>query len=155
MKNSFFFTLFCLIFYYPSISYANLEKGKWNFIKDPDYCYIGSLPEIKDIPDGKIRGDTYILVYIINNSKNPIVQIDAGYPYKKNVDVRVTIDNSEFIFYSDDDTAWTNQDSKVIYAMQKGMNLKVEGESSRGTKTEDTYTLVGFTAAYKKLTNDC
>jgi len=39
--------------------------------------------------------------------------------------------------------------------MKKGLELKVTGESSRGTITNDTYTLNGFTAAYNQLINDC
>jgi len=51
--------------------------------------------------------------------------------------------------------AWTEEDSKVVFAMKKGLVLKVTGESSRGTITEDIYTLNGFTAAYNKLTEEC
>ena len=51
--------------------------------------------------------------------------------------------------------AWTEDDAKVIFAMKKGLELKVTGESSRGTVTVDTYTLNGFTAAYNKLTKEC
>ena len=36
-----------------------------------------------------------------------------------------------------------------------GVTLLVTGISQRGTKTIDTYTLNGFTAAYNKLTKDC
>ena len=39
--------------------------------------------------------------------------------------------------------------------MKKGLELVVTGESSRGTVTNDTYTLKGFTAAYNKLIEDC
>ena len=39
--------------------------------------------------------------------------------------------------------------------MKKGIDLKVTGISSRGTKTSDKYTLKGFTDAYNQLTNDC
>ena len=58
-------------------------------------------------------------------------------------------------FYADGDSAWTNNDNEVIYAMKKGIKLFVFGISSRGTKTIDTYTLNGFTTAYNKLTKDC
>ena len=51
--------------------------------------------------------------------------------------------------------AWTDEDNKVIFAMKKGLNLLVTGESSRGTITNDTYTLKGFTSAYNKLEKDC
>ena len=136
-------------------SHADVEKGKWNFIKETDYCYIGSAPIDIDIPEGKQRGITYILVYRINKNKDAIVQITAGYPYKKDQNVSVTIDNSQFDFYSDDDAAWFNDDSKVIFAMKKGINLIMKGYSSRGTLIKDTYTLNGFTSAYNKLIKDC
>lgn len=155
MKNYLTFFIFILILTFATSSYANVEMGKWNFIKEVDYCFIGSAPVETDLPESKQRGVTYILVYRINKSKDAIVQIAAGYPYKKDQNVDVTIDNVQFDFYSDDDTAWSNDDNKVIFAMKKGIKLTVNGESSRGTKTTDIYTLKGFTAAYNQLFNDC
>ena len=155
MKNYLTFFIFILILTFATSSYANVEMGKWNFIKEVDYCFIGSAPVETDLPESKQRGNTYILVYRINKSKDAIVQIAAGYPYKKDQNVDVTIDNVQFDFYSDDDTAWSNDDNKVIFAMKKGIKLTVNGESSRGTKTIDIYTLKGFTAAYNQLFNDC
>jgi len=155
MKNYLTFFIFILILTFATSSYANVEIGKWNFIKEVDYCFIGSAPVETDLPENKQRGNTYILVYRINKSKDAIVQIAAGYPYKKDQNVDVTIDNVQFDFYSDDDTAWSNDDNKVIFAMKKGIKLTVNGESSRGTKTTDIYTLKGFTTAYNQLFNDC
>ena len=155
MKNYLTFFIFILILTFATSSYANVEMGKWNFIKEVDYCFIGSAPVETDLPESKQRGITYILVYRINKSKDAILQIAAGYPYKKDQNVDVTIDNVQFDFYSDDDTAWSNDDDKVIFAMKKGIKLTVNGESSRGTKTTDIYTLKGFTAAYNQLFNDC
>lgn len=155
MKNHLTFFIFILILTFATSSYANVEMGKWNFIKEVDYCFIGSAPVETDLPESKQRGITYILVYRINKSKDAIVQIVAGYPYKKDQNVDVTIGNVQFDFYSDDDTAWSNDDNKVIFAMKKGIKLTVKGESSRGTKTTDIYTLKGFTAAYNQLFNDC
>ena len=155
MKNYLTFFIFILILTFATSSYANVEMGKWNFIKEVDYCFIGSAPVETDLPESKQRGNTYILVYRINKSKDAIVQIAAGYPYKKGQNVDVTIDNVQFDFYSDDDTAWSNDDNKVIFAMKKGIKLTVNGESSRGTKTTDIYTLKGFTASYNQLFNDC
>jgi len=155
MKNYLTFFIFILILTFATSSYANVEMGKWNFIKEVDYCFIGSAPVETDLPESKQRGITYILVYRINKSKDAIVQIAAGYPYKKDQNVDVTIGNVQFDFYSDDDTAWSNDDNKVIFAMKKGIKLTVNGESSRGTKITDIYTLKGFTAAYNQLFNDC
>ena len=135
-----------------------LEKGKWTFIKQDDWCYIGSLPIKSDLPESKKRGNNYILVYKIIGSEENIVQVEAGYNYNLDKKINVTIDNTSFEFYSTQDsseTAWTNDDNKVIYAMKKGLELLLSGESSRGTTTNDIYTLKGFTAAVNKLNSDC
>ena len=135
-----------------------LEKGSWTLSKDDDWCYIGSLPIKSDLPETKKRGENYILIYkIIGNDEN-IVQVEAGYQYNLEKDIVVKIDNTSFKFYSTEDsseTAWTDNDEKVVYAMKKGLELVLTGQSSRGTKTNDTYTLTGFTSAINKLNNDC
>ena len=151
----FFFMPF---FFHANILLADIEKGKWNYVKENDYCFIGSLPIKSDIPEGKKRGKTYILVYRINKNPDAIIQIEAGYPYDQNKIVEVKIDKSLYKFSSEEETpetAWTDKDEEVIYAMKKGIELTIFGISTRGTKTTDTYTLNGFTAAYNKLINDC
>ena len=87
-----------------------------------------------------------------------IIQIEAGYNYKLDQNIKVKIDNAEYKFYTTKDvldTAWTNDDAKVIFAMKKGLELIITGESGRGTVTNDTYTLKGFTRAFNQLTEDC
>ena len=135
-----------------------LEVGKWSFKETDEYCYIGSLAIETDLPSDKKRGNFYVLVY--KNIGNPeiVVQIEAGYSYKVPSDIIISIDKGEYKFYTTEDlptAAWTEEDSKVIFAMKKGLELKVKGESSRGTVTNDTYTLNGFTAAYNKLIEEC
>ena len=116
------------------------------------------MPTNTKIEKGKKRDITYILVYRINKSPNAIVQIEAGYPYDQKKIVEVKIDKALYEFSSEEatpETAWTNKDKEVIYAMKKGITLTIKGYSSRGTMIVDTYTLNGFTAAYNKLTKDC
>ena len=135
-----------------------LEKGSWTLTTDNDWCYIGSLPIKSDLPETKKRGENYILVYKIIGSDQNIVQVEAGYQYNLDKDIIVKIDNTSFEFYSTEDsseTAWTDNDEKVIYAMKKGLELVLSGQSSRGTITNDTYTLKGFTSAINKLNKDC
>ena len=150
---------FFISFLFPAnILLADIEKGKWNYVKENDYCFIGSLPIKSDIPEGKKRGKTYVLVYRINKSSDAIVQIEAGYPYDQSKIVEVKIDKSLYKFSSEEktpETAWTDQDKEVIYAMKKGIELTIVGISSRGTKTIDIYTLNGFTTAYNNLINNC
>ena len=136
----------------------SLEKGKWSFVKDNDWCYIGSSPIKSDLPETKKRGENYILVYKIIGSEENIIQIEAGYKYNLDKKINVKIDNANYEFYSTEDsseTAWTNDDKKVIYAMKKGLELTLTGESARGTTTNDVYSLKGFTTAVNQLNQDC
>ena len=43
----------------------------------------------------------------------------------------------------------------MIGGFVKGNKMKVVGSSSRGTKTTDIYSLVGFSAAYTYISNLC
>jgi len=150
------FTLFFFAIFSTNIS--ALEKGSWTLVKNDDWCYVGSLPIKSDLPEAKKRGENYILVYKIIGSDENIIQVEAGYKYNLDKDIIVKIDNTSFEFYSTEDsseTAWTNNDEKVIYAMKKGLELVLSGQSNRKTTTNDTYTLKGFTSAINKLNKDC
>ena len=156
MKNFLIFFNFILLLF-SNTAYA-LEKGKWIFVKDNEYCYIGSIPIETDLPKEKKRGDTYILVYKMVGNQDSVIQVEAGYNYKLNKDIIIKIDSTNYKFYTTEDvpdSAWTNDDAKVIFAMKKGLELAITGESSRGTITNDTYTLKGFTSAFDQLTKDC
>ena len=150
------FLVVCIVFI--AKQSISLEKGKWSFVKDNDWCYIGSSPIKSDLPETKKRGENYILVYKIIGSEENIIQIEAGYKYNLDKKINVKIDNVNYDFYSTEDsseTAWTNDDKKVIYAMKKGLELTLTGESARGTTTNDVYTLKGFTKALNQLNQDC
>ena len=152
------FAFMIILFASVSSSLFALEKGSWTLSKNDDWCYIGSLPLESDLPETKKRGENYILVYKIIGSDENIIQVEAGYQYNLDEDIVVTIDNTSFKFYSTEDsseTAWTNNDEKVVYAMKKGLELVLSGQSSRGTITNDIYTLKGFTLAINKLNKDC
>ena len=157
MKKIFYISLSVFLVFIIKQSFA-IDKGKWSFVKDEDWCYIGSSPVESDLPETKKRGDNYILVYkIVGNDEN-IIQIEAGYKYDLEKSINVKIDNTDFNFYTTEDsseTAWTNDDSKVIYAMKKGLELILTGHSTRGTVTNDLYTLKGFTKAINLLNEDC
>ena len=156
MKNFLIFFIFVCILFPNTV--LSLEKGRWTFVKDDEYCYIGSMPIETDLPKEKKRGDTYILVYKIVGNQDSVIQIEAGYNYKLNKDIVIIIDNTNYKFFTSKDvpdSAWTDDDAKVIFSMKKGLKLIITGESSRGTVTNDIYTLKGFTAAFNQLNKDC
>ena len=97
MKNFLIFFNFIFILF-SNTSYA-LEKGKWIFVKDDEYCYIGSIPIETDLSKEKKRGDTYILVYKMVGNQDSVIQVEAGYNYKLNKDILIKIDNTNYGFW--------------------------------------------------------
>ena len=83
------------------------------------------------------------------------IQITAGFKYKSQDSVQVTIDDVKYNFYTDEDTAWAKDDKKTIVAMKKGLKFQTTGVSSKGTTVVDFYTLKGITTAINRLINDC
>jgi hypothetical protein len=121
-------------------------------------CYIGGLP---DKSEGKYsaRGDTHTLVTHRPAEKAVnVVSIRAGYTYGKESEVEVAIDDATFQLFTDEGHAfaWDSRaDAALVKAMMAGTKMIVRGTSSRGTRTVDTYSLKGFTAAYRAIGKAC
>ncbi len=83
------------------------------------------------------------------------VSFDAGYTYKDGSDIKVGIGDKSFTLTPHQNTAWATDDKSMIAAMKAGTTMVVRGVSSRGTNTKDTYSLLGFTAAYRAISKAC
>ncbi len=121
-------------------------------------CYIASQPK-KDEGKYKKRGDIYAMVtHRPAESVRDEVSLSAGYTYKEASQVEVTIGSNKFELYPHQDTAWLPDavgDEQLVAAMKAGRTMVVRGTSSRGTTTKDTYSLAGFTKAYKAASKAC
>lgn len=132
-------------------AYVDSEGGK-------KVCYIGSKPK-KETGKYRKRGDTYVLITHrpAENSIN-VVSVAAGYTYQPASEVDVAIGDNKFRLFTDGDYAFaydTKTDGELVRAMVKGAVMVVKGTSNRGTATADTYSLKGFTAAYKAIGQAC
>ena len=121
-------------------------------------CYVASAPQ-KETGNYKRRGDTFVLVtHRPGEGARDVFELRAGYSYKKDSGVTVMIDGQKFDLFTQGSTAWAKDDKTdgaLARAMIRGSKMKVIGTSTRGTKTVDTYSLRGFTAAYKAIGRDC
>ena len=121
-------------------------------------CWIYSEP-VKDEGNYKKRGRIYLLVTHRPGEKTfNQVQFTAGYTYKKDNVVQVAIGAKKFDLFTNGDTAWarsTKDDRNLATAMRGGARMVVTGQSSRGTKTKDTYSLSGISAAHKAIGKAC
>jgi invasion protein IalB len=149
-----------------TISGAQAEKlsdhGEWSAFKTTEgsssVCYAGSEPQ-KDEGDYTNRGDIYVLVTHRPAIKElDVVSIEAGYEYQKDSDATVKIGGNKFSLFTTKGNAWardSDTDRKLVKAMKNGSVMVITGASWRGTKTKDTYSLAGFTAAYNAARKAC
>jgi hypothetical protein len=139
------------------------EAGKWSgytFLEEGNKgCYMAAPPD-KSEGNYRSRGDVYALVTHrpAQNSRD-VVSLIAGYTLKPDADIVVTIDRKQkFTLFADKETAWARDDKTdraLVQAMIKGGTMVVEGVSSRGTKTRDTYSLSGFGKVYQAISQAC
>jgi hypothetical protein len=120
-------------------------------------CYIISLPQRME-GAYKSRGDVYALVtHRPEEQSFGVVSVVAGYTYKDASEVTVDIDGQVFSLFTNKNMAWAfdENDAELVAAMKKGAGMLIRGMSSRGTETMDTYSLKGFTRAYKAIAEAC
>ncbi len=122
-------------------------------------CYMASSAQKSE---GKYtsRGDVYMVITHRPADKSfDVVNFVAGYTYKANAPITVKIGSNKITdLFADKDKAWSisdTTDKKLVAEMKKGNQLIIEGSSFKGTQTKDTYSLKGFSAAYRAISEKC
>jgi len=123
-------------------------------------CFVSSVPtESKGKYDPNNRGETRVFVsHGPDKAERNVVQIVAGYRYKPQSDVTMTIDGKKFTLFTIEDRAYASSeedDLRMIAAMKRGSKMTIVGTSSRGTETTDSYSLSGFTKTKSVIDKTC
>lgn len=105
------------------------------------------------------RGDIYLMVAVrpADGVENEVSFI-AGYPFEKGSEVEAEVGSATFTMFTNGENAWLRgpeEDAKAVARFRKGIDATVEGVSSRGTTTVDTFSLLGFTAALESAKGRC
>ena len=77
---------------------------------------------------------------------------------KEGSKVEVIVDGRKFQFETSGSWAWPQTeaaDAKVMRAFQTGRYVTIKGSSTRGTITEDTFSLLGYTGAKEDAASRC
>jgi hypothetical protein len=148
-----------------SANRVNTETDWSVFVEDnPTQCWIVSAPKsIRNTRDGQEvsarRGDIRLFVsYWPGQEKEGEVSATGGYPYADGSTVTITIGGDTFELFTDGELAWASSaadDDRIIAAMRRGAEAVVVGRSGRGTRTEDTFSLLGFSAAIADAEQRC
>lgn len=137
--------------------------GDWNAFVGNDgdtrFCWIASAPQKKEGKYTK-RGDVRAMVTRRDSGGKMVSEVSfyAGYTFKPGSEVTVKIGSNTFKLFTKGGTAWARDsktDARIIAAMKAGRNMVVQGTSSRGTLTTDTYSLIGVTAGLSQIGKSC
>lgn len=121
-------------------------------------CYTLSRPK-KSAPGNVQRGEIYLAVS--HRPRKKVVgevSVVVGYPFKSASEAIAKIKSRTYAMRTHGDRAWAldaAEDRRLIKGLKAGSKAEIKGISSRGTKTTDQYSLLGFTAAYNAITKAC
>ena len=105
------------------------------------------------------RGKVLMMVsYRPDQNISGQVYFTGGYPFAGGSSVELTISGSTFQLFTQGEDAWpatASDDARIITAMKRGASAILVAHSSRGTRTQDTFSLLGFTAAVEDAAKRC
>ena len=110
-------------------------------------------------PPNRPRDPAYLFVSTRPAEKvKEEISVIIGYPFKSNSDATIEIGATNFALYTQNDGAWIKnaaEEARMLEAMRKGQDLTVKGESGRGTKTTDVFSLKGISQALDRAAQEC
>lgn len=141
-------------------------KTDWSVFteENPKECWAVSKPkQTVNSRDGKAvsvkRGDILMFVtYRPASGTAGEISFTGGYPFAPGSSVSMNIGGTSFELFTEGEYAWPaspDEDAKILAAMKKGSQAVLTARSARGTKTEDTFSLLGFTAATDEAATRC
>jgi hypothetical protein len=105
------------------------------------------------------RGDIFLFVtFRPGTGAAGEISFTGGYPFAPGSTVSVQIGSERFELMTDGEWAWppnAQADAALLAAMKRGTEAVLTARSARGTQTQDTFSLLGFTAAMTEAENRC
>lgn len=132
--------------------------------QEPKECWaVSTAKESVNTKEGRVvavrRSDILFMVFFRPEvGVKGQVGFTGGYPFASGSTVNLTVDGDSFELFTEGEWAWpasTTDDAKIVTAMKRGSKAVLSAQSSRGTKTEDTFSLLGFTAAVEGAEQRC
>lgn len=130
---------------------------------DPKECWGVSPPkETVNSRDGQPvsvrRGDILLFVTFRPDSNAGEVSFTGGYPFAPGSTVSITVDGQTYELFTEGEWAWAASpadDATLLAALKKGTTAVLTARSGKGTQTQDTFSLRGFTAAMEEAAKRC
>jgi invasion protein IalB len=140
-------------------------KTDWSVFTEekPKECWgVSSPKQTVNSRDGKPvsvkRSDILLFVTFRPGQAGGETSFTGGYPFAGGSKVTLNVDGTKYDLVADGEWAWAanaDDDAKVLAALKKGTSAILTAHSAKGTQTEDTFSLRGFTAAMTEAANRC
>ena len=136
----------------------------WNVFteEEPKECWGVSKPkETVNTRDGQpvsVRRGDILLFVTFRPGKPGEISFTGGYPFAGGSTVEVSIDGTPYQLFTDGEWAWpgsADEDAKLLAALKAGTSASLTARSGKGTQTQDTFSLRGFTAAMTEAETRC
>jgi hypothetical protein len=131
---------------------------------DPQECWGVSKPkQMVNTRNGQTvqvrRGDTLLFVAFRPESGDEgQVAFTGGYPFRQGSTVTMAIGGDSYDLFTEGEWAWPagdSEDAEIVASMKRGAEAVLTGVSSRGTQTQDTFSLMGFSEAMDEAAARC
>jgi len=133
----------------------------WSTFKDQPQdakpiCYMISQPkQPAQLPSGAERGNAFVMIsHWPGRQEFGVVRLNSGFDYRRGAAVLLSVDGRTYELYGDGRDAWTfglDDDARIVQSMKRGLKAEVSSKSARGFDATDDFSLQGFTAAYKRI----
>ena len=139
-------------------------KTDWSvFVEEsPKECWGVSAPkETVNTKDGKpvaVRRGDILLFVTYRPGAGGEVSFTGGYPFAGGSTVDLDIGGKKFELFTDGEWSWSGSkedDASIIAALKAGTSAVLAARSGRGTKTSDTFSLLGISAALEEAEKRC
>lgn len=136
----------------------------WNVFteENPKECWGVTVPkETVNSRDGQpvsVRRGDILLFVTFRPGEAGEVSFTGGYPFAEGSTVSVDVDGKGFELFTEGEWAWPaspEQDAALLAALKAGSEARLTARSGKGTQTQDTFSLRGFTAAMTEAESRC
>lgn len=124
-------------------------------------CFALAKPTQSDtVPPGRPRDPAWFFVSTRPSERvKEEVSVIFGYPFKANTDASLEVGSVNFAMYTQNDGAWVKnaaEEARLVDTLRRaGSDVTVRGESGRGTKTVDKFSLKGVAQALDRAAQEC
>ena len=96
-----------------------------------------------------------ILTVTQRASGRDAVALDAGFVFAANASVTVQVDQTGLEFYTAQRNAFARDGKAAVAAFQRGSRAIARSPGAKDTQVTDTFSLSGFSDAYKAIVKEC